>query len=54
MLAKIREFVKEREQDLFLAALVFLVALLSFGAGFLTARYQGREEIRIENPSPPP
>ena len=48
ILARIIEFVKRHEIDIILAVGVILISLLSFAAGFLTAKEQFKEPIRIE------
>lgn len=48
ILAKIKELVKEHEVDIILAIGVALISLLSFAIGYLTAREQLKEPIRIE------
>ena len=48
ILSRIKEFVKEHEIDIILAVGVMLVSLLSFAIGYLTAKEQLKEPIRIE------
>jgi hypothetical protein len=48
MVAKVIEFVKRHEVDIILAIGVLLISLLSFAAGFLTAKEQLKEPIQIE------
>ena len=48
MVAKIAEFVKRYEIDIILAIGVVLVSLLSFAIGYLTAKEQLKEPIRVE------
>jgi hypothetical protein len=48
ILAKIKEFVKAHETDIILAIGVVLVSLLSFALGYITAKEQLKEPIRIE------
>jgi len=48
MVAKIAEFVKRYEIDIILAIGVVLVSLLSFAVGYLTAKEQLKEPIRVE------
>lgn len=48
ILAKVKELVKERETDILLAIGVALISLLSFAIGYLTAKEQLKEPIRIE------
>ena len=52
LLNKIKSFLKENQRDLFLAALVFLVSMGSFGIGRLSAIWPEKEPIRIENLEP--
>lgn len=54
MLSKIREgvnllldFVKRHESDIILAIGVVLISLLSFAVGYITAKEQLKEPIRI-------
>ena len=47
---KIKSFLKENRRDLFLAALVFLVSMGSFGLGRLSAVWPEKEPITIEEP----
>jgi hypothetical protein len=48
ILAKIKEFVKEHEISIILAIGVMLVSLLSFAIGYLVAKEQLKEPIKIE------
>ena len=48
MVAKIAEFVKRYEIDIILAIGVVLVSLLSFAVGYLTAKEQLKQPIRVE------
>jgi len=48
ILSRIKEFVKEHEGDIILAIGVVLISLLSFAIGYLTAKEQLKEPIRIE------
>ena len=48
MLSNIPNLVKNRLSDIILIIIVVLISLLSFAAGFLTAKYQEKEPIRIE------
>jgi len=49
-----KEFFKENLDDIILVIGVILISLLSFAAGFIVAKYQEKEplriEFRIENP----
>lgn len=48
ILAKLTEFVKRYEVDIILAIGVVLISLLSFAVGYLTAKEQLKEPIRLE------
>ena len=48
MLSKIKEFVKEHQEDIILVIGVVLISLLSFAAGYITAKQQEKEPIKIE------
>ena len=48
ILSRIKEFVKEYEVEIILGIGVMLVSLLSFAIGYLTAKEQLKEPIRIE------
>ena len=48
MVAKIIELVKQYEADIILAIGVILISLLSFAIGYMTAKEQFKEPIRIE------
>ncbi len=48
MLSKIKEFVKINEGNIILITGVVLVSLISFAVGYLVAREQFKEPIRIE------
>jgi hypothetical protein len=49
MLAKISQFVKTHQADIILLIGVILISLLSFAMGYIVARQQEKESIRIEN-----
>ncbi|MEK9148267.1 MAG: Ada metal-binding domain-containing protein [Patescibacteria group bacterium] len=49
LLQKIKSFLKENQRDLYLASLVFLVSVASFGLGRLSVIWPEKEPIRIEN-----
>lgn len=51
MLTKIKEFVKNHQSDIILLIGVVLISLLSFALGYITAKQQGKEPIRIEQTS---
>jgi len=48
MLAKIIQFVKTHQADIILVIGVILISLLSFSVGYITAKQQEKEPIRIE------
>ena len=48
MLAKIIQFVKENLADIILVIGVILISLLSFAVGYIVAKQQEKEPIRIE------
>jgi len=48
MLTKIKEFVKSHQSDIILLIGVILISLLSFAMGYIVAKYQEKEPIRIE------
>lgn len=48
MLAKIQNFVKKYQADIILVIGVILISLLSFAAGYLVAKQQEKEPIKIE------
>jgi len=53
MIAKILDFVKEfvdkRFYDIIMFIIIVLLLLLSFSAGYITAKYQLKEPIQIYN-----
>lgn len=48
MLSKIKDFVKEHQDDIILVIGVVLISLLSFAAGYIIAKQQEKEPIHIE------
>jgi len=50
MLAKIKQFVKDHQADIILVIGVILISLLSFAMGYIMAKQQVKEPLRIENP----
>jgi len=48
MLSKIIQFVKRYQEDIILVIGVILISLLSFAAGYIMAKQQEKEPIRIE------
>ena len=49
MLTKLKSFVKTHLNDILMLMAVILISLFSFAAGYLTAKYQEKESIRIES-----
>ncbi len=50
MIAKITTFVKKNSRDIFLLVIVFLVSLLSFSIGYITAKMEEKEPLMFETP----
>jgi len=48
MLAKIRDFVKSHFNDIMTFIIVVLLIMLAFATGYITAKYQSKEPIKIE------
>jgi hypothetical protein len=48
MLQRIKQFVKVHQDDIILLIGVILISLLSFAAGYIVAKQQEKEPIRIE------
>ena len=48
MLADIKRVVKNHKGDIMLLNTIILVSLLSFAVGYIIAKYQEKEPIRIE------
>ena len=48
MLTKIKEFVKNHQNDIILLIGVILISLLSFAVGYIVAKQQGKEPLKIE------
>jgi len=49
MLSEIKYFVKDKFYDIMLFIIVALLILLAFAAGYITAKYQSKTPITIEN-----
>ena len=49
MITRIREFVKDHQNEIILIIGVILVSLLSFAMGYITAKELNKEPIRIED-----
>lgn len=49
MLAKIKNFIKSNEKDLFIAIIIVMVAFISFGLGRLSKIKENKPPITIEN-----
>lgn len=50
MLAKIKQFVKKYQKDIILVIGVILISLLSFALGYIVAKIEEKEPIKIEQP----
>lgn len=48
MLAKISDFVKTHQTEIVLCIGVFLISLLSFAMGYITAKQSEKEPIEIQ------
>ena len=48
MLTKIANFVKNNQADIILVIGVVLISLLSFAAGYITAKNQEKQPLKIE------
>ena len=48
MLTKIIQFVKEHQADIIMVIGVILISLLSFAMGYIVAKQQEKEPIKIE------
>lgn len=48
MLAEIRDFVKAHFNDIILFIIVALLIMLAYAAGYITAKYQSKTPISIE------
>jgi len=48
MLSKLKQFGKDYQNDIILVIGVILISLLSFAMGFIIAKQQEKEPIRIE------
>jgi len=48
MLSKIKNFVKDHQNDIILVIGVILISLLSFAMGYIVAKQQEKEPIRLE------
>lgn len=51
MLTKTKELVNKHKNDILLTILIILISMLSFASGFITAKYQAKEPIVIEENS---
>jgi hypothetical protein len=47
MLSEIKEFVKAHFNDIMLFIIIVLLVMLAFGAGFITAKQQIKEPLKI-------
>jgi predicted negative regulator of RcsB-dependent stress response len=48
MLTRIKDFVKENQDDIILFIGVVLISLFCFALGFITAKQQDKEPIKVE------
>jgi hypothetical protein len=48
ILTRIKEFVKEHQEDIILVIGVILISLLSFAAGFIVAKQQEKTSLLFE------
>ena len=48
IILKIKNWINEYQNDIILVIGVILISLLSFATGYITAKQQGKEPIRIE------
>lgn len=48
ILSKVSSFVKDKFYDIMLFIIVVLLIILAFAAGYITAKYQSKEPIKIE------
>jgi predicted negative regulator of RcsB-dependent stress response len=48
MFKKIKEFIKEHWEEIILVIGVILISLLSFAIGYITAKQEEKEPIKIE------
>lgn len=48
MLSEIKDFVKAHINDIILFIVVVLLIMLSFAFGYISAKYQQKEPIKIE------
>jgi len=48
MIAKIRDFVKEQFHNIMLFIVIVLLIMLAFAVGYITAKSQFKEPIKIE------
>ena len=48
MLSKIRDFVKDKLYDIMLFIIIVLLLMLAFAAGYITAKYQSKNPIQIQ------
>lgn len=49
MIANFKDFVKAHFNDIMLFIIVVLLLMLAFAIGYITAKQQTKEPIRIEN-----
>jgi len=51
MLSGIKRFVNDNSDDIILVAVVVLISLISFAAGYIVSKQQDREPLRFEQTS---
>ena len=51
MIFKIKEFIKENQDDIILVIGVILISLLSFAIGYLVCQHQMKQPLRFEETS---
>jgi hypothetical protein len=49
MFNKLKDFLKNHQNDIILLVGVVLISLLSFAMGYIVAKQQAKEPIQIEN-----
>jgi len=48
MISKIRDFVKEQFHNIMLFIIIVLLIMLAFATGYIAAKYQSKEPIKVE------
>ena len=49
ILSDIKQIVNDNKKEIILVTIVILLSLLSFAVGFITAKLQEKEPLRIDN-----